>query len=88
VIDVVRRDRDGALQVAHRVVPVGFVHEAATEQHLREEPLKSGQPLHFGMPGAEHMVCSVVVGVDLYGARGLVEDDFRVAHPLLTAFGA
>jgi len=28
------------------------------------------------MPRAEHVVRIVVVGVDLDGARGLVEDDF------------
>ena len=83
-----RRDRDRALEVPDRVVPIGDRHETAAEQRLGEEALNRGEPLHLGMPGAEDVVSVVVVGVDRDRPRRLVEDDLRVAHPLLTAFGA
>src|SRR5437764_682758 len=49
---------------------------------------RPGEPLHFGIPGAEHVMRQVVGGVDLDGFGGFIEDDLRVADPLFTAFRA
>ncbi len=84
---MIGREPDRGLEVHDRVVPVRLVHEAATEQRLRKEALNPRQPLHLGIPRAEHVVGIVVSGIDLDGAGRLVVDDFRVAHPFLAAFG-
>jgi hypothetical protein len=65
-----------------------FAHEAATEQRLGEEALDPREAFDFGVPGAEHVMGVVVVGIQLDRARGFVVDDLGVAHPFLAALGA
>jgi len=88
MVDVLRIELHGPLQMPHGVIPVCLRHEAAAEQGLREEALDPRQPLDLRIPGAEDVVGVVVVGIELDGAARFVVDEFRVAHTFLTTLGA
>jgi hypothetical protein len=75
VVDEMGTELHGALQVSRGGVAACPAHEARSEQRLRQEPGQPRKPPHLGVPRAQHVVGSVMPGVERQGSNRFVVDE-------------